>query len=542
MYALGMFSPIPSSPFGALACLQGVNGPLPFPPLALNHPLIRVIGMALGIVAVAFLLGRLAPLRRRKVRRALIPYTLWLALLGLEAGFLALGLEVRARDAAWTAVLLFDIALINLAGLALFDLALPLIHLNVTDIVADLSMGFAYVVAAAGVLHGWGMNPAGLITTSAVVTAVVGLSLQATLGNILGGVALQLDESIRVGDWIQLDNGRQGRVTAIRWRHTVVETRDYDTIIVPNASLLAQNITILGKRQGEPIKHRMWVYFNVDFRHAPGEVIEIVNRALQEAPIPNAALEPAPHCICFDFAKDTRDSFAYYAVRYWLTDLAKDDPTSSLVRQRIYAGLHRAGIPLAVPAAAIFLSQDDPEHAGRKEARELERRIAALNSVELFNPLTAEEKSHIAPRIRPAPFTKGEVITRQGAIAHWLYVLVAGEVEVRFHSESGEERVLGNLHAPNFFGEMGVMTGAPRASTVVALGEVECFRIEKSDFQHILESRPEIVEGISGILAQRHTELVALKENLDAAERNRRLHAEHGRILASIRDFFGLES
>jgi CRP-like cAMP-binding protein len=370
---------------------------------------------------------------------------------------------------------------------------------------------------------------------------VVGLSLQATLGNILGGVALQLDESIRVGDWLQLENGRQGRVAAIHWRHTVVETRDFDTIIVPNASLLAQNIIILGKRQGEPIKHRMWVYFNVDFRHAPGEVIEAVNRALQEAPIPNAALEPAPHCICFDFAKDTRDSFAYYAVRYWLTDLAKDDPTSSLVRQRIYAGLRRADISLAVPAAAIFLSQDDPEHAGRKEVRELERRIAALDSVELFNPLTPEEKARIAPRIRPAPFTRGEVITHKSALAHWIYVLIHGEVEVRFHSESGEERALGTLKAPNFFGEMGVMTGATRSTTVVALGEVECFRIEKGDFQHILESRPEIAEGLSGILAQRIMELAALKENLDADEKKRRLHAEHGRILASIRDFFGLE-
>jgi small-conductance mechanosensitive channel/CRP-like cAMP-binding protein len=526
----------------AAFCLLGVDGGLLLAPSSiLTHPLSRMAALGLGIVVMAFLLGRFSPLRRRKVRRALVTYALWVVVLALESGLSAMGLDVRARDAAWTAVLLFDITLINLVGLAFFDLILPLLQLTVTDIVADLSLGLAYFVAAVGVLHGWGMNPAGLITTSAVVTGVVGLSLQATLGNILGGVALQLDESIRVGDWIQLENGRQGRVAAIRWRHTVVETRDFDTIIVPNASLLAQNITILGKRQGEPLKHRMWVYFNVDFRHAPGEVIEAVNRALQEAPIPNAALEPAPHCICYDFAKDTRDSFAYYAVRYWLTDLAKDDPTSSLVRQRIYAGLRRAGIPLAVPAAAIFLSQDDPEHAGRKEARELERRIAALDSVELFNPLTQEEKAHIAPRIRPAPFTKGEVITHQGALAHWLYVLVQGEVEVRFHSESGEERVLGTLQAPNFFGEMGVMTGARRSTTVAALGEVECFRIEKGDFQHILESRPELAEGISRILAQRLLGLAALKENLDADEKNRRLHAEHGRILASIRGFFGLE-
>jgi small-conductance mechanosensitive channel len=502
---------------------------------------LHVVVLALGIVALAFLLGRFAPQRRRKVRRALISYALWLTVLGLGFGLSAVGLELRARDASFVAELLRDVTIINLAGLAIFDLILPLARIPVTDIVADLSLGAAYLFAAFGVMRESGVNLSGLIATSAVVTAVIGLSLQATLGNILGGVALQLDNSIRVGDWIQLESGRQGRVTGISWRHTVLETRDWDTIIVPNASLLAQNIQILGKRDGQPAQHRMWVYFNVDFRHAPGEVIEAVDRSLQEAPIPNVAKDPLPHCICYDFAKDTRDSFAYYAVRYWLTDLAKDDPTNSLVRQRIYAGLKRADIPLAVPATAVFLSQDDPDHARRKEQRELDRRIAALESVKLFSPMTAEEKARIAPLIRPAPFTKGEAITRQGATAHWLYVLIRGEVEIRFRSETGDERVLGTLRAPDFFGEMGVMTGATRSTTVTALDEVECFRIEKDDFQHIVEERPEIAEGLSGILTQRHMDLVALKETLNADEKARRFQDQHGRILEAIRSFFGLD-
>ena len=60
---------------------------------------------------------------------------------------------------------------------------------------------------------------------------------------------------------------------AVRWRHTVVETRDWSTIIVPNAQLLASNITILGKRDGLPGPQRMWVYFDVDFRYAPSRVV-----------------------------------------------------------------------------------------------------------------------------------------------------------------------------------------------------------------------------------------------------------------------------
>ena len=156
--------------------------------------------------------------------------------------------------------------------------------------------------------------------------------------------------------------------------------------------------------------------------------------------------------------------------------------------------------------------------------------------------MTAEEKARIAPLIRPAPFTRGEAITRQGATAHWLYVLIRGEVEIRLRSDSGDERILGTLRAPDFFGEMGVMTGATRSTTVVALGEVECFRIEKNDFQHILVQRPEIAEGISGILAHRQMDLLAVKETLNADERARRLQDQHGRILAAIQTFFGLDA
>ena len=159
---------------------------------------------------------------------------------------------------------------VNLAALAVFDLALPAVRIDTSAIAADLFIGVAYIVGTIIVLRGDGLDPGSLVATSAVVSGVLALSLQATLGNILGGVALQLDHSVHEGDWIQLPDGTQGKVRAIRWRHTVVETRNWDTVIVPNSNLLAANIVILGKREGQPVQHRMWVYFNVDFRYRAG--------------------------------------------------------------------------------------------------------------------------------------------------------------------------------------------------------------------------------------------------------------------------------
>lgn len=508
----------------------------------MNGPFRLLLPLSIAIVVVAAIF-RAAPLApRRRLRRCVLLFAFYAAAIAAEQLFAALDapFSSAATPLGYVAQTIEVLLIINLAAITLFDLLFHLARWDYPDIVHELSVGAAYIVAAGWLMHRSGVNLSSIVATSAVVTAVIGLSLQATLGNVVGGIALQLDDSIHEGDWVELENKVQGRVRQIRWRHSVIETRDWDTLIVPNSQLLAQTIKVLGKRNGEKAPHRMWVYFSVDFRFAPGQVMSIVNEALQAAPIPNVAAEPKAHCILYDLGKENRDSYAYYAVRYWLNDLSSDDPTSSLVRERVYAALRRAQMPLALPAATVFLTQDDPEHAERKRSREHAFRLAALKNVELFAQLSEEEKAKLAESVRLAPFSAGEVVTRQGSAAHWLYILTKGTAEVRLSGAGGEEKKVAELKAPSFFGEMALMTGAPREATVVALTDVECLRLDKDDFQEILARRPEIAKEMSTILAQRRVELVAVRDNLDADAKKRKMVTEGSKILESIRDFFGL--
>lgn len=493
------------------------------------------------LVTLAAAIKRVDPRRRKRIRRATILYMLYLTTFLFAAVLGLVHAEGWARRVWFLADLMEVLVIIDFVAILLFDLVLLALRIEVANIVHDLALGAAYILAFIGILHRSGVQLSGIIATSAVVTVVLGLSLQATLGNVLGGIALQLDDSIHIGDWLQLSNGTQGRISAIRWRHTVVETRNWDTIIVPNSALLGENIVILGQRQDQPVQHRMWVYFNVDFRYSPEEVIHTVEDALQGTPIPHLAAYPPPNCICFDFAREGADSFAYYAVRYWLTDLAADDPTSSAVRVRIYVALKRAGIPLAVPGQAIWVSMDDPQHRERKVQRELQHRIQALEQIEMFTALTHDDRQRLAEGMQPAPFGRGEIITRQDSAAHWLYVLTRGECEVRVRGEGGGEKLVARLFAPNVFGEMGVMTGDRRTASVVAVTEVECYRIDKDVFKAVLRNRPEMAESISQVMAKRRVELAAVREGLDAESRKRRVKEERTEILSSIQTFFGLD-
>jgi len=497
-----------------------------------------------GLLFIAFLINRFAPHRRRRIRHVLFLYVAFLFCGGLEHTLAWLA-RWHAPLLPWAAhvhlasALVGALTSVSLGALLVFDFVLPVLGISIVAITGDLLVGLGYIFAALGVLRAEGLSPSSVVTTSAIVSGVIALSLQATLGNILGGVALQVDGSIHVGDWLQLPDGQQGQVVAIRWRHTVLETRNWDTVIVPNANLLAQNIVILGKRAGKPLQHRIWVYFNVDFRFPPSQVIEAVQSALWASPIEGVAVDPKPSVICYDFAKEGRDSFAHYAVRYWLTDLPNDDPTSSRIRARIFGALRRAGIPLARPTQTLFLGaeEDDAARADRLK----KRRIAAVEPIELFHSLTPEERDYVADHLRYAPFTAGETVTQQGAQAHFLYILCTGEVEVRRRGEPGQPvKVVAHIRAPGFFGEMGLLTGEPRGADVVALTDIECYRLDKEGLERILHERPEIAEQLSRTVAKRQVEMWSIREDMDAHARAATMADAQTHILDKIQTFFGL--
>lgn len=505
-------------------------------------------GTFTAIVVVAALVNRYRPAQRVQVRRVVILFVLHLLAFGAQYALRMTGEVIWAGRLLVAAELLQAFTLVNLGATALFSVLLPSTGVVLPMIASDLLVGIGYIAATLGVLSTHGLNLTGALASAAVVSAVLAISLQSTLGNILGGVALQLDGSIHEGDWIQLENGRQGRIRSIRWRHTVVETRDWSTIIVPNAQLLASNITILGKREGRNVPQRMWVWFNVDFRFQPTRVIQVVTDAIVAAPITGVAAEPTPNCVCMDFTKDNRESFATYAVRYWLTDLAADDPTNSRVRARIFTALRRANIPLALPASTAWVHLEDDTRAQRKTDKTRDERVNALRHVALFRALTDEELRTLADGMSEVIYCAGEFCTKQGAVAHWLYILASGSVEIRatFDPDGPDgplgmtSKVITKLDAPDVFGEMGLMTGEPRTADVIALTDVACYRLGKETFERVLLGRPEIAGEFSEKLAKQRVELVAVRDGLDALEIEARESKERDRIMGGIRSFFSL--
>ena len=84
------------------------------------------------------------------------------------------------------------------------------------------------------------------------------------------------------------------------------------------------------------------------------------------------------------------------------------------------------------------------------------------------------------------------------------------------------------------------MTGEPRSATVIALSDVECYRVDKEAFHDIMQSRPEIAEDISEVLARRRVELDAAREDLNEEAKRARMRHHQGDLLNRIKHFFRL--
>ena len=490
----------------------------------------------LALVAFAV---TVALLRARPIERATYLNTLWLFLVGIggeAAASLIWALNFVEAAGTVHAISRFvaSIALIRLCGFAAFRLLLPLAGSRPPRIAEDLTIVAVYVVYGFAQLRGAGLDLSSIVTTSAILTAVIAFAMQDTLGNVLAGVAVQLDNSVRIGDWIRVDTV-SGRVRDIRWRSTLIETRNWETVVIPNSMLMKARVEILGQRDGAPLQWRRVLDFMVDPGVPPARVIAIVEDDMRELSIANVARTPAPSCVLKGFEEGN----LRYQLRYFLTEINEDDLTDSMVRVHLFASLQRAGIRVAEPQRTVHAVARDEAHAESVRRRELTRRLQALASVPPFAKLPAETKADIAERLQYAPFARGDIMTKQGNTAHWLYILAYGEAEVLYEPPGGAPSVIGTVRAGEFFGEMALITGDARTATVVAKTDVECYRLDRASFQEFLLGRAEISEDITRVMGGRRGDLERVRQ---AFATTVPMAEAEVRLSTKIRRFFGMRT
>lgn len=393
------------------------------------------------------------------------------------------------------------------------------------QLLRDVLQTFVYAVAAVIALRGAGIQPTSLIATGTVVTAIVGLSLQETLGNLAAGVALQVDKPLGLGDWVRLDKGDViGRVVSTNWRSVTIQGDDRLHLVVPNGYLSRSPFTNFSRPGGSARRN---IYFTIPYDVSPGRVQEAVMSACSDTP--NVLTDPPPTILTWAFV----DHGVQYWLRFYIADFALRDRVQGDLQTRIWFHLRRQKIDFAVPLRKTYVHEIDEEAIATQTAEVIRDRRAAIDAVDFLRPLSDDAKDHLARRGHRKGFAPGETILRAGDKGREFYIVRRGDVAIRI-----ADRELARLGPGQFFGELALLTGKERHATVIAVSECEVFEVDEKMFKDVLVGQPAIAEEISRIVAERQAELDARMTGLPSS--STRKDGAKGEILSKIKSLFGL--
>lgn len=493
-----------------------------------TDPLWPGIAAPLVLLVAAVLIRRVLLHGQRRGTASIPLFVLAVAFRLLTGAAQRLAADRAANALEFGQTFFFALGLANFVDMVLFDAFLERVQRHVPRILRDMLQAAAFIVITFVLLGARGVDVLPLVTTSAVLTAVVGLALQGTIANLFAGLSLQLDRSFGIGDWIRV-GGHAGKITQIRWRSTSLLTIDGDLLVIPNQYLTANEVLNLSAPTSV---HRVAVSINVDYAVPPNEVKRVFVEALRG--LPGVAGNPSPTVVPAEF----RDFSIRYALHYWIDNHERDVVTDGEVRTRVYYAARRAGFELAPPQKVLYIADDvDNWKAAAPSATDLADRSALLRRIDVLAPLSEEDRQSLISRMRRVRFAAGETLIRQGDPGDSLYLIHLGEVAVVVNN-AGEEREVSVLGPTSFIGEISLVTGEPRAATCRAKTDVVAYVVDHGSFQMLLEARPNLAEDLSIVLAQR---MVVLGDQPEpgTGDLQRRKEAS-GRVLARIRKFFNL--
>ena len=369
-----------------------------------------------------------------------------------------------------------------------------------------------------------GVELTGMVATSAVLSVVIGLALQDTLGNLFSGLALHLEKSVQVGDMIR-SGDIFGTVEQLSWRAIKLRTMDGNVLLIPNSLASRERLEVFA-RPGRPIARTLRV--GLEYDQPPARAREALEAAGRDVPGVATYPEPTAYLVSFD------EFSIAYELRYWLEDYAKFLDLDSQIRERVWYRLDRRGIRMAYPVIRQFQYRaGDLPIPSALPAIE-----AAIANVDIFALLSDEARGRVAAGARQRRFAAGETIVREGDRGSSMFIVEDGRLGVSAHGTVGQSQKLAVLEAGSAFGEISLLTGDPRTATIRALTEATLVEIDKGTLAPILRENPSLVGMLELTMHERRKKAADARE---AARGDTDRTEDRSPLRQRIARFFGLK-
>jgi small-conductance mechanosensitive channel len=218
-----------------------------------------------------------------------------------------------------------------------------------------------FLVIALLLLQIIGVDLTALAVFGGALGVGIGFGLQAIAANLISGIIIQLDRSVSIGDYLELEDGRAGVVRELNMRSTTLETFDGKDIVVPNEKLIVEtftNWTHKDKRQ------RYRVDFSVAYHSDIRKLVEIIKQVVASHPRvfsgEDVVFEERPDCEIDSFG----DSGINMFVEFWMEgiDDGKNRVGGDLLLM-ILEALQEHGFEIPFPQREVRMLKDVPSVA-----------------------------------------------------------------------------------------------------------------------------------------------------------------------------------
>jgi len=488
-----------------------------------------LVALVPAIAVIRFVCGRLR-LRRLRVALSLVALTVSLAVFRRMAPTIAQPFTPYIWVITTFAGIYF---LFKLGEVLLLDVFWHRAgHPQPPGIFRDvLSAVFASVLFVLLLQVGLDVHVTAVIITSAALSIFLGLALQQTVSDVFAGVALVMERPFEPGHWVKVGE-RVGQVEEITWRAVRIRLQRVDDyLIVPNSVIAKADIVNMSS---PTCVHGATVEVGAAYGHAPNRVREVMVATAEE--VEGVLARPAPVA---DLLRFDASSIAY-RLTYWIEDFPRSLEIESAVRAHLWYAFQRAGIEIPFPTVNYY-SRPLSEARAVDEAARQARVTGLFRRMDFLSALKPEQLEALATTAPLVRYPSGAFIVRKGEAGDSLFIIASGRVSVIYTGAGAPPDAVTARDVGEYFGELSLLTDAPRPVDVRADGDVELIVLTRDVMRPLLVADPGVAERLSQTLSRhRAGDQEVLTRLAGAGAHPIPVAYPASTILSNIRRVFGL--
>lgn len=340
-----------------------------------------------------------------------------------------------------------------------------------------------------------------------LITAALAISLQGVIQDIFGSLVIDIDVPYKIGDWLKLSNGIEGKVEHISWRQTSLLTHDQTIVHVPNSMMISEEVNNLSQP---------YPYLKEEVSLTLDGAIPIarVKRILEAATMELTCIHNHQAQV---FAYQIDSGSVTYVIKYMIPDRS----VWRSVRHKVLDAVSKAMVMHHIETSTTVIEYIKNE--GESDLKDTQ--TLALDDYINLNKLFHNSSETIIAKIAKIgnfrQFNEGAIVFHQGDTSNLLYLIAEGAVGIQLELEEKAsdldlsvdenqdlpgQNMIAVLGSFDFFGERGLYLNEPRNSTVIAKTDLLVIEIRREDMIPIFHEHPELVDILAKIIAIRDKE------------------------------------